>query len=310
MTERNPDPRKTEPFTKVPNALLKRKDLSLATKIVAAILMAHGRQYSPIFPSMKVVASEADLSERGVRKAISTLVEKGEFKAARDSKRGNNRYYPSKSLASLFGYAGQTTESLADNERHRVPLTEEQSAAVSGTECRSINKSNSQVVESNSTGAPETRLSQLNAKANVLVMEADGVERTGTECRSERQIGYSRFEHTHDALLASILRKWSVGSKVAADLAAEFPAWRIRQQLCWLPFRAARDPAAFLVRAIQREFEPPSRLTTEEMQIVKDAIDTGKVPLPIGAPEIPAFAEPTVSPGDYEMESESDMVPF
>ncbi len=47
------------------------------------------------------------------------------------------------------------------------------------------------------------------------------------------------------------------------SLLLRFDRVRIEQQLAWLPYRDARDPAAFLVAAIEHDYEPPLALQRE-----------------------------------------------
>jgi hypothetical protein len=53
---------------------------------------------------------------------------------------------------------------------------------------------------------------------------------------------------------------------VGRDLLATFPLAQIQAQLHWLPKRAARNPARYLVAAIQGDFGPPGGLYVPEPQ--------------------------------------------
>jgi len=50
------------------------------------------------------------------------------------------------------------------------------------------------------------------------------------------------------------------------SLLLRFDRERIEQQLAWLPYRDARNPAAFLVAAIEHDYEPPLALQREPKQ--------------------------------------------
>ena len=53
-------------------------------------------------------------------------------------------------------------------------------------------------------------------------------------------------------------------SPIQADrVIAEHPVSVIRDQLVWLPDRAARSPARYIVRAIDEQYAPPPRIRLE-----------------------------------------------
>ncbi len=48
-----------------------------------------------------------------------------------------------------------------------------------------------------------------------------------------------------------------IGLRKAESLVNQYPEDKIRQQLAWLPFRAARRPASLLITAIEQDYDPP-----------------------------------------------------
>ena len=49
-----------------------------------------------------------------------------------------------------------------------------------------------------------------------------------------------------------------VGLRKAESLVSAFPHTSIRQQLAWLPLRAARRPASLLIAAIEHDYDAPA----------------------------------------------------
>lgn len=70
----------------------------------------------------------------------------------------------------------------------------------------------------------------------------------------------------------------------AEELLVEYDHERIQQQLLWLPYRGARNPAGFLITAIRHDYEAPIALlqndeANEERQAETD-IDTTALNMP------------------------------
>ena len=59
-----------------------------------------------------------------------------------------------------------------------------------------------------------------------------------------------------DELVLELVQK-GVGLRKAESLVSAFPHTSIRQQLEWLPLRAARRPASLLIAAIEHGYDDP-----------------------------------------------------
>jgi hypothetical protein len=297
------------PFVRLPKPLLKRKDLTSTEKVLAALLMSHGRQHSPIYPSLRTLSEEMGVSTRSVGQALRSLNAKGEFRSVRVGKRCNNRNVPSAELAGIFGYSGGTFGAESDGKE--LPVTEEVSSDHRGRNFQSNSKSNPVIDLGNSNGGGAEDPSNIDAI--VLAQETDTSGVIGRNFHSLPRIGSSHLEQVHDRLLGMTLRLWKVGAKTADDLVKEYPAWRIRQQLNWLPFRTAEKPAALLVKAIHAEYSCPQGMANADNEMVKKALDSDRVPFPIGAPRLDISTR-TASPNGTESatadDSTDDEVPF
>lgn len=78
-----------------------------------------------------------------------------------------------------------------------------------------------------------------------------------------KQMGYPTPEEQRDQLrdrLSHRLQGVGVTLRQAKYLLAEYPPDRIQQQLDWLPYRGAYNPAALIVAAIRRNYDPPEGL--------------------------------------------------
>jgi len=60
-----------------------------------------------------------------------------------------------------------------------------------------------------------------------------------------------------DPELARALEAVGLRPEQAERLLTHFPEERVRRQLAWLPLRAARNPAAFLMKAVANDWEAP-----------------------------------------------------
>lgn len=262
---------KSSGFFKIPRLLAKRKDLTATEKLVAAALMNHGRQKSPIFPSQNVVAEETGLTVRTIRGAIRALEERGEFKVKRVGKRCTNRYLPSLNLAKTFDYGGLTNETAPVDDRKNLPVNPAKLAGHPGKFFRS--NSNRAKEEKNRTAAP---IGADHTEAMfVLADEQDSFEVSGRDCLS-----LPSLEFVESDRLTSVLRSWGLGTNTAQDIVRKHEEREVRLQILYLPFRRPQsNPAGFLRKAIEDDYSEP-KLTEAEGAWIKGALDSGMLPMP------------------------------
>ena len=54
-----------------------------------------------------------------------------------------------------------------------------------------------------------------------------------------------------------------VSFDVARRLVQEYPLTRVGEQVDWLPYRGAKNPARFIVAAIEKEYDPPPNFSRD-----------------------------------------------
>jgi hypothetical protein len=77
------------------------------------------------------------------------------------------------------------------------------------------------------------------------------------ERQVEAQLGIEPLPEGEAGEVLQALRNLGVRPDTARELLAAYPLARIQAQLHWLPKRAARNPARYLISAIQKDFGPP-----------------------------------------------------
>jgi len=80
-----------------------------------------------------------------------------------------------------------------------------------------------------------------------------------TNVVSNQQVSHNRQPDVGDELKRQLF-VLGVDQDRVDSLLVRFDRGRIEQQLVWLPYRDARNPAAFLVAAIEHDYEPPLAL--------------------------------------------------
>ena len=63
---------------------------------------------------------------------------------------------------------------------------------------------------------------------------------------------------SEQAELYAELVRLGVSRRKAEVLVAKYPVERIRRQLAWLPYRAARQRAPMLIASIERDYDEPA----------------------------------------------------
>lgn len=100
LMEKAPDGWKTNKFTMVPNIVLFDTRLTIAAKVVFAIIQSHTFGKDCAYPSLQKIAQEAGCAKNTVIKAIRKLEEIGYLivDRKREARKKNraNRYYPKK----------------------------------------------------------------------------------------------------------------------------------------------------------------------------------------------------------------------
>ena len=86
--------------------------------------------------------------------------------------------------------------------------------------------------------------------------------------------------------LASRLIELGVPPEQANGLVASHSEAEISEQLDWLPLRGAKNPARFIVAAIQNKYEPPARVRLERAIAAEEA-SKEQASLPSPPPELP-----------------------
>ena len=109
-------------FLKIPTDLARRTDLNWTEKALAAQLMSHGRKSSKIFPGQAHLRRELGIqANKTISRAAKRLTKTGDFTVRRVGNRLNNEYLPSRSMAKLFDYEGETSEAVIGQDDRSEP---------------------------------------------------------------------------------------------------------------------------------------------------------------------------------------------
>jgi uncharacterized phage protein (TIGR02220 family) len=89
----------SEPFTKVPNIIIDRRDLSSHEKLVILALLRFSFDKGTCWPSLRTIAERASLSKRTVQRTLDLLESRGAVK--RESRREEGTNEPASSIYKL-----------------------------------------------------------------------------------------------------------------------------------------------------------------------------------------------------------------
>jgi hypothetical protein len=110
-------------FTQIPNALLRRPDVSLGAKMTYVVLLSYAWQTESCFPGQERMAADMGVTDRSVRAYLGELVERGLLEVTRRGQGMTNVYLLKKLDPNLTGKIFRSrTENISGPDRKDLPV--------------------------------------------------------------------------------------------------------------------------------------------------------------------------------------------